>query len=120
MSLSLDLYWLDLFEAARPWLTRGLQYLNRPFALVELFATACGLFGSLLLALKGRQAPLGWLFFAASNIGWLSFANGHGHQFMFVQQIGFSITSLIGIYTWIIVPAVDHHYEQLVRKAIGL
>lgn len=113
-------HWLDLFEAAQPWLIRAAQYLGRPFALVELFATACGLFGSLLLALKGRQAPLGWLFFAASNIGWLSFANGHGHQFMFVQQIGFSITSAIGLWNWLIVPAIERRYQRIVREATGL
>lgn len=120
MNLSLDLYWIDLFDAARPWLNKALQYLRQPFAVIELFATACGLLGSLLLALKGRQAPVGWLFFAASNVGWLSFASGHGHQLMLVQQIGFSITTAIGIYTWIIVPAVDRYYDQLVREAIGL
>ena len=31
---------------------------------------------------------------------------------MLGQQIGFSITTAIGIYTWIIVPAVDRYYAR--------
>ena len=113
-------HWLDLCEAAQPWMQQALQHLNKPFALVELLAMAFGLLGSLLLALKGRSAAWGWVLFAASNIGWLSFAHGHGHVFLFIQQIGFSITTLIGIYTWLIVPAIERRYERIVREATGL
>jgi hypothetical protein len=113
-------HWFDLFEASQPWLIIALQYLDRPFALVELFSTVCGLLGSLLLALKGKRAGWGWLAFAFSNAGWLAFANGHGHQLQFIQQIGFSITTLIGLWHWLIVPAVGRHFDQLVRKETGL
>lgn len=105
---------------ASSWLTMALQHLQAPFALVELFAMACGLLGSLLLALKGDRAALGWLLFAASNAGWLSFAFGHGHWFLFLQQIGFSITSLIGIWTWLWVPWIERRSLLLLNEVTGL
>lgn len=99
---------------------QALIYLQAPYALVELFATVCGLLGSLLLALKGRRAAWGWVLFAFSNVGWLAFASGHGHSFMFIQQIGFSITTAIGLWHWLIVPVIDRRFDRLVRRVTGL
>lgn len=92
--------------------------LQAPFILVELFATACGLLGSLVLALKGDRANWGWVLFAMSNVGWLVFSFDHSHWFMFIQQIGFSITSAIGIWRWLIEPAIDRRYERISREAV--
>lgn len=89
---------------ARFDLASALIYLQNPYNLVEIFSMSCGLLGSLLLALKGANAKYGWLLFAASNVGWIVFAQGHGHWFFLVQQLGFSITSAIGIWTYLIQP----------------
>lgn len=97
-------HWLDLFEAAQPWLLKALQYMQRPYAWLELFSTSCALLGSLVLALKGRRAGWGWVLFACSNAGWIVFADGHGHWFFLLQQIGFSVTSAIGIWRYLIKP----------------
>lgn len=97
-------HWLDLFEAAQPWLIKALQYMQRPYAWLELFSTSCALLGSLVLALKGRHAGWGWVLFACSNAGWIVFAQGYGHWIYLVQQIGFSITSAIGIWRYLIKP----------------
>lgn len=75
---------------------------------VEIIAACCGLIGSLLLALKGESARWGWMFFMLSNVGWLAFSYGFGHWFLLVQQIGFSITSAIGIWKWLIEPRLDY------------
>jgi hypothetical protein len=72
--------------------------------LLEISASASGLAGATLLALNGRRAGWGFAAFLASNIGWLAFAAAGGHWFMFAQQVGFTITSLIGIWRWLIVP----------------
>lgn len=108
-------YWIDLYAAAQPSLSSAWQALLAPFVLVELFASTCGLLGSLLLALKGKAAAWGWVLFAMSNAGWLSFSYGHGHWFLFVQQIGFSITSLIGIWRWIIEPRLDMWLQRAIE-----
>lgn len=88
--------------------------------MIEIIATACGLLGSLVLSLKGNRAAWGWLLFAMSNVGWLAFSFDHSHWFMFLQQIGFSITSAIGLWNWLIVPAIERRYERIVREATGL
>ncbi|HQR98365.1 MULTISPECIES: hypothetical protein [unclassified Polaromonas] len=102
MSLSLDLYWLELYQAARPWLNKAAEHMQTPYAWLELFSAVCALLGSLLLALKGRRAGWGWVLFAFSNAGWIVFANGYGHWFFLLQQIGFSITSAIGIWQYLV------------------
>lgn len=88
-------------------LTQALEYLKEPYALIELCSMTCALVGSLLLALKGRLAAWGWVLFGLSNAGWIVFALGHRHWYFLAQQIGFSITSIIGIWSWLIVPALD-------------
>lgn len=104
MSLSLDLYWLELYQAALPWLNKAVLHMQTPYAWLGLFSAACALLGSLLLAFKGRHAGWGWVLFACSNAGWIVFANGYGHWFFLLQQIGFSITSAIGIWRYLVKP----------------
>lgn len=87
--------------------------------MIEIIATACGLLGSLVLSLKGNRAAWGWLLFAMSNVGWLAFSFGHSHWFMFIQQFGFSITSAIGIWKWLIEPAIERRFERIVKEAVG-
>ncbi len=80
--------------------------------MIELFAAACGLLGSFLLALKGRIAPWGWAFFMASNAGWIAFSVGFGHWYLLVQQLGFTATSSLGLWNWLIKPSLSergHH-----------
>jgi hypothetical protein len=81
------------------------QYMQQPFAWVGLISMSCALIGSLVLALKGKYAGWGWVLFAASNAGWIVFAYGYEHWFFLVQQIGFSVTSALGIWTYLVRPA---------------
>ena len=99
--------WGAVITAAQPWLAKAWLALHDPLVLIELFASTCGLLGSLLLALKGKRAAWGWVLFAFSNAGWLAFGFGHSHWFFFVQQIGFSIASLVGIWKWLVEPGID-------------
>jgi hypothetical protein len=71
-------------------------------ALIEIFAALCGLAGTLLLATKGLYAGWGFVAFLASNAGWLAFSAAHGHWAMFAQQVGFTGSSLVGIWVWLI------------------
>lgn len=111
-------YWIDLYAAAQPWLAKALLALREPLVLVELFSTTCGLLGSLVLALKGKNAGRGWVLFALSNTGWLVFGYGHGHWLFFVQQIGFSITSAIGIWNWLIAPRLDQWLDGAIEGVL--
>lgn len=107
--LTLHTAWAGISQ----WLASALQYMQAPYAYVELFSMLCALLGSLLLALKGKRAGWGWVLFAASNVGWIVFANGYGHRYMLLQQIGFSITSAIGIWQYLLQPAIERLFEHL-------
>lgn len=80
----------------------ALLYMQQPFAWVGLISMTCALIGSLVLALKGKYAGYGWVLFAFSNAGWIVFAYGYEHWFFLVQQIGFSITSALGIWRYLV------------------
>lgn len=71
---------------------------------VEILSASLGLLGAGLLATRNRYA--GWAFLAwlISNIGWIVFGTGNRHWFFTVQQIGFTATSLIGIWQWLLKP----------------
>lgn len=86
---------------------------------IELLAAAFGLLGTVLLAHKGPRAGWGFAAFLASNIGWLAFSWDNRHWFMFAQQVGFTLASLYGIWTWIVAPWVDRRFDAMVKEAIG-
>lgn len=72
--------------------------------MLEIVAAILGVTGTLLLAIKSPYA--GWAFVAylISNVGWIAFGSVHGHWALVGQHVVFSITSLIGIWVWIIKP----------------
>jgi len=69
---------------------------------VEVFAAISGLLGAVLLAAKGDHAGFGWLAFLASNVAWIAFALIRGHRWLLLQQVGFTATSLLGIWSWLL------------------
>lgn len=94
----------DLYSSAQPWLDKAAQHMQTPYAWVELFSATSALLGSLVLALKGKYSGWGWVLFSFSNAGWIVFSHGYGHWFFLLQQIGFSITSAIGIWHYLLRP----------------
>jgi len=90
---------------------------------IEMFSAALGLLGAALLASRSRWA--GWAFVAwlISNIGWIVFGAGNQHWFFIAQQVGFTVTSVLGIWTWLIHPGLrDSHgtadeLEKLAERA---
>lgn len=69
---------------------------------IEALAAACGLLGAFLLAAKGEHAAWGWWAFLASNFGWLAFGWVRRHWFLLLQQVGFTVSSLWGIWNWMV------------------
>ena len=61
---------------------------------------ACGfaLAGSLLLAVRCRVSAWGWVGFLLSNLAWIVYAIATGTSSLLAQNLGFTVTSLIGIY----------------------
>lgn len=99
--MTLPLLQLQLLVAIAPALS---WILANP---AEAVATATGLAGAYLLASRTRWAPLGWLSFLASNAAWLYFAWQKDHPGLFLQQVGFTGSSLLGIWQWIVRPRLQ-------------
>ena len=57
-----------------------------------------GLAGAFLLATRTRFSRYCWLAFLSANLALIGFALGIGRYGLLVQQIGFMVTSLLGIY----------------------
>jgi hypothetical protein len=71
---------------------------------LEALAAVLGLAGATLLAIGTRWFAIGWLAFLASNFAGVAFAAGAGLHWLLAQQIGFTCTSLLGVWTWIVRP----------------
>jgi nicotinamide riboside transporter PnuC len=70
---------------------------------LEWAGTATGLVGAILLALNMPWSGWGFVAFLISNIFWISFAILRGYNGLLLLQIGFTVTSIIGIYRWFFV-----------------
>lgn len=79
--------------------------------MLEMASAVLGLSGALLLATKCRWAGVAWVLWLASNVGWIAFGWDAGHWWLVAQQVGFSITSAMGVWVWLLGPWV--HREVL-------
>lgn len=75
--------------------------------LVEWSGAILGLVGSLLLALNVHVSGYGFVAFLASNLCWLVFGIKSRAWGLVTMQVGFTLTSLMGIYNWFIKPSVS-------------
>jgi hypothetical protein len=69
------------------------------FAL-EWSGCVLGLFGALLQALNVRFSAWGFVLFLLSNFAWLGFAYLTSTSGLSVMNIGYTATSILGIYRW--------------------
>ena len=66
---------------------------------IETLAAIFGILGALLLSMKVEPA-WGFAAFLVSNLGWMLFSLRLRAWRMFVQQVCFLVTSLIGLWNW--------------------
>jgi hypothetical protein len=71
---------------------------------IELAAAAFGVLGTVLLALNGPRAGWGFVAYLASNAGWIAFAWIHSHWGLLAQQLAFTVSSLLGVWVWLVKP----------------
>jgi len=72
--------------------------------MLEIIAAILGVTGTLLLAIKSPYAGWAFVVYLISNIGWITFGSLHGHWALVGQHVIFSMTSLIGIWVWLVQP----------------
>lgn len=72
--------------------------------IVEWTGAILGMLGSLLLALNIAISGWGFAAFLTSNICWLVFGIRNRAWGLVTMQLGYTVTSLTGIYNWFIKP----------------
>lgn len=65
---------------------------------LEWVGSLSGLAGAFMLATHTRVSRYGWLAFMSANVAMVLFAIGIQRYGLFVQQLGFMATSMLGIY----------------------
>jgi len=76
----------------------AIQILPNVLTGLEWSGCAMAMSGSLLVALHNRASRWGWISYLCSNLVWSAFALVTGTYGLFVQQLGFTATSLYGLY----------------------
>jgi hypothetical protein len=69
---------------------------------VAWFGSIIGLLGSLLFALNNDFSGWGFVAFLVSNTAWLFYGVQTKTWSLCIMQIGFTFTSILGIYRWIL------------------
>lgn len=70
-------------------------------AAIGWFGSITGLLGSLLLALNTSFSGWGFVVFLLSNAAWMTHGIRTKTWSMVVMQLGFTVTSLIGVWRWL-------------------
>lgn len=74
--------------------------MNAAFFL-EWTGSLVGLLGAAMLASGGVNAGRGFVAFLVSNFCWIGFGLLQGATGLVVMQVGFTLTSLVGIRNWL-------------------
>lgn len=69
-----------------------------PVAAFEWTGALLGLLGAFLLATHSRVSRYGWLAYLGANVAMTAFAASIGAHGLLIQQLGFTITTLLGLY----------------------
>lgn len=69
---------------------------------VQWVGCAFGLLGSAMLAMNSRYSGWGFVAFLFSNLAWIYFGLMTHATGLIVMQIGFTATSLIGVWKWLL------------------
>ena len=76
---------------------------------LEWIGSLSGLLGAFLLATHTRVSRYGWLAFLVANLSMGIFALDIHHYGLLLQQVGFTLTSLLGIYRAGFLSSVPRH-----------
>ena len=74
--------------------------------ILEWSGCITGVLGALLLALNNRWSGYGFVMFGLSNLLWMAYALSVGANGLLTMQIVYGVTSVIGIWQWVIRPLI--------------
>lgn len=79
---------------------------------LELISACLGVAGANLLATRCRWAGWAFVLWLASNVGWIVFGTAQGLWFLVAQHVVFAGTSVLGIWTWLLLPALARERQR--------
>lgn len=74
---------------------------STPGARLDWIGCIAALAGAGLLAANIERSPYGWWLFLLSNVAWIAFGLRTRTWSLVVMQIGFTGTSMLGIWRWL-------------------
>lgn len=72
-----------------------------PLKNIEWLGSLTGLIGAALLALNSAISGYGFVAFLLSNLCWIAFGIRTRSRPMIAMQVGFTATSVLGMYRWL-------------------
>lgn len=85
---------------------------------IQWAGCALGVLGSFLLATNSRFSGYGFLAFLGSNAMWISYGVMAGAPALIVMQVAFTLTSLLGVYRWLL-PSAQRKAATFARESSG-
>ena len=79
---------------------------------LQWFGCLFGLAGALLLATKTNGSGYGFALFLVSNCFWIAFGILTQAPGLVVMQAGFTVTSVLGVWQWIVKPRLQTKRER--------
>lgn len=73
---------------------------------LEWIGSICGIAGAVLMARKNRTSALAYPLWIVSSVALVLFAMKTKHSGLFLQQLVFTIINSVGLYHWIVKPAL--------------
>lgn len=71
-----------------------------------------GILGAVLVAVKSPHAHWAWVLWLVSNLSWTAYGLGTGQTSIALQQGAFSITSMIGLWHWVLHPRLKQKESE--------
>ena len=88
--------------------------------LLQWIGSATGVIGSLLLALRITWSGWGFVFYVVSNICWIAFGIATNTNGLVVMQCVFMVTSIAGIWGWLLLPYIEDRRKARRAKESAL
>ena len=82
----------------------------------EIVGAINGMAGAWLIALRFKYSRWGWIAYLISNICWVAFAADIHRNWLLIQMIGFTFSSVVGVWNYWIVAS----YPQLPRTILQI
>ncbi|TFL14069.1 hypothetical protein CSC67_07840 [Pusillimonas caeni] len=80
--------------------------------LFEWSGALLGLCGAALLVAHHRYSGWGFLAFLTSNLCWIAYALFTQTFGLLVMQLGFMLTSVVGLFRWVLLPPVSYSKKR--------